>query len=71
MVHLAGGRAIGGNRILDDHLHAVPDVLFGMLGELGDTTVIIERDGNYPPFEELLAEVRRAREACRPACSIF
>ncbi|HKS21253.1 MAG TPA: DUF692 domain-containing protein [Thermoanaerobaculia bacterium] len=70
MVHLAGGRAIGGNRILDDHLHAVPDVLYEMLGEVGNTTVIIERDGNYPPFEELLAEVRRAREACQPACSI-
>jgi uncharacterized protein len=70
MVHLAGGRVIGGHRILDDHLHAVPDVLYEMLRDIGDTTVIIERDGNYPPFEELLAEVRRAREACQPACSI-
>jgi uncharacterized protein (UPF0276 family) len=66
MVHLAGGRVIGGDRILDDHLHAVPDVLYEMLGEIGDTTVIIERDGNYPPFEELLAEVRRARGGRTP-----
>lgn len=72
MVHLAGGRALTGARILDDHLHAVPEVLYTMLAEVADddTTVIIERDGNYPPFEELLAEVRRAREACQAACSI-
>lgn len=71
MIHMAGGRVIGGDRILDDHLHAVPEVLYAMLAEVAgeEMTVIIERDGNYPPFEELLAEVRRARAACPATCS--
>jgi len=73
MIHLAGGRVIAGDRILDDHLHAVPEALYAMLGEIADDemTVVIERDGNYPPFEELLAEVRRARATCPAACSTF
>jgi uncharacterized protein (UPF0276 family) len=70
-VHLAGGRWIGpasGRRLLDDHLHPVPDVVFALLEELAacapqPLTVIIERDGRYPPMEELIAEVRRARES--------
>ncbi len=73
MIHMAGGRVIAGNRILDDHLHAVPEVLYAMLAEVAEeeTTVIIERDGNYPPFDELLGEVRRARQACPATCSTF
>lgn len=70
-VHLAGGRWIGPNehrRLLDDHLHPVPDPVYMLLAELGAHTtrpldVIIERDGAYPPFGELLAELDRAREA--------
>lgn len=72
VVHLAGGRSIGvpGNpgetRILDDHLHSTPDVVFNLLEELGaraprPLTVILERDGLFPPFEEILAELDRAR----------
>jgi uncharacterized protein (UPF0276 family) len=66
-VHLAGGRPMGG-RMLDDHLHAIPDPVYGLLSRLaaraaGPLTVILERDGNYPPIEELLAELDRAREA--------
>jgi uncharacterized protein (UPF0276 family) len=68
-VHLAGGRPMGG-RVLDDHLHAVPDPVYGLLSRLaaraaGPLTVILERDGNYPPIEELLAELDRAQEALR------
>jgi len=65
-VHLAGGRWIG--RLLDDHRHDVPDAVFVLLEALAERaprplTVIIERDGNFPPFASLLAEVARAREA--------
>lgn len=71
-VHLAGGRPIplpgdgGSTRILDDHLHPVPDVVFSLLERLGAAaphplTVILERDGLFPPFEELLDELARAR----------
>ncbi|HSB63199.1 MAG TPA: DUF692 family protein [Thermoanaerobaculia bacterium] len=71
-VHLAGGRPIpvprgrGETRLLDDHLHPVPDVVFSLLERVGamappPLTVILERDGLFPPFEELLNELERAR----------
>ena len=63
-VHIAGGKRIEGDRILDDHLHAVPDAVFAMLRDVRrDVLVILERDGRYPPFGELLAELDRARAA--------
>ena len=34
-----------------------------MLGCVSAPNVILERDGNYPPIEELLAELDRARNA--------
>lgn len=73
-IHLAGGRRIEGNRLLDDHLHEVPEPVFALLASLvsdDDFPVIIERDGNYPSFEILLNEVERARSVCQPTCSIF
>jgi hypothetical protein len=71
-VHLAGGRSVGipgkpgQQRLLDDHLHPTPDAVFSLLEAVGATaphplTVILERDGLYPPFEELLSELSRAR----------
>jgi uncharacterized protein len=65
-VHLAGGKWIG--RLLDDHLHDVPDPVYHLLAELaarvpGPLTVILERDGAYPPIEHLLQQLDRAREA--------
>jgi hypothetical protein len=65
-VHLAGGRWIG--RLLDDHLHDVPDPVYDLLAELAartaqPLTVILERDGAYPPIEQLLGQLDRAREA--------
>ena len=62
-VHLAGGRRIEGNRLLDDHLHEVPDPVYELLSEVHAerATVILERDGRYPPIEELLCELDRAR----------
>jgi len=72
MVHLAGGRRIkadgAGSRLLDDHLHAVPDAVYALLELVGrhapqPLDVIIERDGRFPPFADLLAEVERARTA--------
>jgi len=76
IVHLAGGTWLeaphGANQArrlrLDDHLHAVPGAVFSLLEELAfrapqRLTVILERDGAYPPFPELLAELSQAREA--------
>ncbi len=68
-VHLAGGRRIERGRVLDDHLHGVPDEVFALLGCVSAPNVILERDGNYPPIEELLAELDRARDSVLPGVS--
>lgn len=71
-VHLAGGRWIaasnGAQRLLDDHLHDVPEAVYTLLTELAarapqPLSVILERDGAYPSFALLLAQLERAREA--------
>jgi len=71
-IHLAGGKWIdasdGRRRLLDDHLHAVPPPVYELLADVGaqtsqPLTVILERDGAYPPFAVLLDEIERARAA--------
>jgi uncharacterized protein (UPF0276 family) len=70
-IHLAGGRWVGrGNvrRILDDHLHDVPDPVYALLEEVGARTeqrltVILERDGHFPSIESLLSQLDEARAA--------
>ncbi|MDB5598969.1 MAG: hypothetical protein JWN71_1013 [Xanthobacteraceae bacterium] len=74
-IHIAGGKWISspdGEKayLLDDHLHPVDEAVFGLLSEVASRTaqaltVILERDGAYPPMPELLAELDRAREAMR------
>ncbi|HYS54870.1 MAG TPA: DUF692 domain-containing protein [Thermoanaerobaculia bacterium] len=66
-IHIAGGRGIEGDRILDDHLHDVPDPVFDLLSEVGAerATVILERDGNYPTMHALLGQLARARATPR------
>jgi hypothetical protein len=77
-IHLAGGRWIGdvgtapggGRRLLDDHLHPVPDPVYELLEEVASLvsrplTVILERDGRYPDFSVLLGELEAARSAIR------
>jgi len=80
-VHISGGQWIdagdaGQRRILDDHFHNPPDPVYELLAELAAhcpnrLTVILERDGDYPPMEHLLAQLDRARGALkrgRAAC---
>ena len=70
-VHLAGGKWVGrpkARRLLDDHLHDVPDPVFQLLEEVGaratqPLTVILERDGDFPPIEWLIDQLDRARAA--------
>jgi hypothetical protein len=70
-IHLAGGRWIGRTgteRLLDDHLHDVPDPVYDLLEEVAarvqhGLTVIIERDGHFPPIEWLIDQLDRARRA--------
>jgi uncharacterized protein (UPF0276 family) len=72
-IHIAGGEWIsapdGDKRyLLDDHLHEVAEPVYELLSEVAarapqPLTVILERDGAYPPMPALLAELARAREA--------
>jgi uncharacterized protein len=79
LVHLAGGQWLERDgraarseqtafRLLDDHLHAVPDPVFQLLTALAAAvpqplTVLIERDGRFPAMNVLLAEISTARAA--------
>jgi uncharacterized protein len=71
-LHLAGGRWVtprsGRRRWADDHRHAVPEQVLQLLECVAaraphPLTVFIERDGAYPPFAQLLAELTAARAA--------
>jgi len=71
-IHLAGGCWINTagdeQRYLDDHLHDVPDPVYDLLAEVGarvrrPLTVILERDGRFPPMSDLLWQLDRARAA--------
>lgn len=74
-IHVAGGRWVerhGERRLLDDHLHPVPDPVFALLAEVAaqveaPLTVVLERDGRYGSIGDLLAELDHAREVVRTA----
>jgi uncharacterized protein (UPF0276 family) len=71
VVHISGGMWIeleSTRRLLDDHVHDVPEIVFSMLAWLAERcsqplTVILERDGHYPKFDALLRQADRARQA--------
>jgi len=70
-IHLAGGRWISAGsetRLLDDHLHDVPEPVYDLLHEVGrrflkPLTVILERDGAFPTMSTLLGQLDQARAA--------
>lgn len=71
-IHLAGGIDIpapgGGTRLLDDHVHDVPMIVFDLLEAVGKKTsnnlmVILERDGRYPDFDILMRQIRQAKQS--------
>jgi uncharacterized protein len=70
-IHLAGGKWVGehaNRRLLDDHLHDVPEPVYELLVEVGarvprSLTVILERDGEFPSIDSLLHQLDRARQA--------
>ena len=66
--HASGGPHVAERRYLDDHLHDVPDPVYALLSEVGarvrrPLTVVLERDGRFPPMRDLLWQLDRAREA--------
>lgn len=70
LIHIAGGRTLAepGAPILDTHQHDPPEPVYTLLEEVArrtpqPLTVVLERDGRYPPMEALLAQLDRARGA--------
>lgn len=64
-LHLAGHMDYG-DYVVDTHDHPVCDPVWALyqqtLEHLGPVSTLLERDDHFPPFEELLAELSKARE---------
>jgi hypothetical protein len=65
-IHLAGHTLDAeGTLLIDSHDAPVSDVVWELyasfVARIGATPTLIERDGNLPPFAELLAERERAQ----------
>ncbi|WP_095081137.1 DUF692 domain-containing protein [Pseudomonas sp. Irchel s3h17] len=64
-LHLAGHQDYG-DYVIDTHDHPVSDPVWALyqrtLDHLGPVATLLERDDHFPPFEELLAELQKARE---------
>lgn len=63
--HIAGGHEADG-RYHDTHTAAVPEAVLELAGEFAaerDVPLMLERDGNYPPAAELLAELDAIADA--------
>lgn len=64
-LHLAGHSDYG-DYVIDTHDHPVSDPVWALyqrtLQHLGPVATLLERDDHFPPFDELLDELRKARE---------
>ncbi len=68
-IHVAGFTRMAEGNVIDTHANAVDDAVWALLDWVlqrcppGEQIkgILLERDGNYPPFEELEAELRRIR----------
>jgi uncharacterized protein (UPF0276 family) len=65
-IHVAGHFTRPDGIIIDTHAEAICTGVYDLLGytleRIGRVPVLLERDGNYPTVDELLAEVRRLGE---------
>ncbi len=72
-VHIAGGTDAadpdtGRALRIDDHRHPVSADVFDLLSLVAELapqplTIVLERDGDFPPFAQLLSELDRARQS--------
>src|ERR1043166_3606697 len=67
-LHFVGGQTQDGV-LVDSHSHPTPPEVWSLMNEVVSRApvkgIILERDENLPPFGELLAETRQAREIGR------
>ncbi|WP_437579329.1 DUF692 domain-containing protein [Sorangium sp. So ce887] len=70
MIHIAGGAREHGF-YFDTHAHPVPAPVFALLAAVlartGPVPILLERDGDFPPFAALAAELATTRELARAA----
>ncbi|WP_437946101.1 DUF692 domain-containing protein [Sorangium sp. So ce296] len=70
MIHVAGGAREHGF-YFDTHAHPVPEPVFALLAAVlaatGPVPILLERDGDFPPFAALAAELATARALARSA----
>lgn len=68
-IHVAGPSQCG-DIFIDTHDHAVPDAVWDIFESvtrhIGPTAMMVERDDNIPPLDELLCELNIARERAAP-----
>lgn len=68
-IHLAGGFQSSDGTFQDGHNYPVPEPVWGLLDyvlrRVTPQAIIVERTGNYPGIEAVLAEVQRAESALR------
>jgi uncharacterized protein len=73
-IHLAGHSAGRDGLLIDTHDQPVPDPVWALYAEVierfGDVAVMIERDDDIPPLEDLLAELEMARAFARQKGSV-
>lgn len=73
-IHLAGHSAGRDGLLIDTHDHPVPDPVWSLyataMARFGDTAVMIERDDDIPPIDDLLAELDIARRLAQPQQSV-
>jgi uncharacterized protein (UPF0276 family) len=70
-IHIAGHFVRPDQLIIDTHGEPVRDEVYELLDHtlrrVGPVPVLLERDQNFPPFDELVAEVRRVDAIYRAA----
>jgi uncharacterized protein len=73
-IHLAGHSAGRDGLLIDTHDQPVPDPVWALYAQVidrfGDVAVMIERDDDIPPLEDLLAELEMARALARQKESV-
>jgi uncharacterized protein len=73
-IHLAGHSNGRDGLLIDTHDQPVPDPVWSLYSQVidrfGDVAVMIERDDDIPPLEDLLAELEMARAFARASESV-